>query len=274
MKLIITGATGNLGQHILELLLKVESAQNIVASLRRPEAGKTWRALGVEVRYGDYDDPASLESSFYGASKLLLISSPHQNDEVRLQQHLHAVEAAQKAGVEHLLYTSIARPEQGKLPLHQLHLQTEQAIKESKIPYTLLRNAYYMDILKFLGVREAAETGELIIPPGEWVFNTAAREDLAAAAVTILTGKGHENTTYELTAPETWTMADLAQALTEVTGCPVICRTSPDYSNPVFQMLKLADMSYASPDLARLAGSPLRSIKDELRTMFGTAQRI
>lgn len=274
MKLIITGATGNLGKHILKLLLKVESAQNIVASLRRPEAGKAWSDHGVEVRYGDYDDPASLESSFYGASKLLLISSSHQNDEVRLQQHLHAVEAAQRAGVEHLLYTSITRPEQGQLPLHQLHLQTEQAIKASNIPYTFLRNAYYMDILKFLGVREAAETGELIIPPGEWFFNTAAREDLAAAAVTILTGKGHENATYELTAPETWTMADLAQALTEVTGRPVICRTSPDYSNPVFQMLKLADMSYASPDLARLAGSPLRSIKDELRTLFGTAQRI
>ncbi|MNP85316.1 hypothetical protein D3C76_1850010 [compost metagenome] len=69
-------------------------------------------------------------------------------------------------------------------------------------------------------------------------------------------------------------MEDLANALSEVTGRSVVCRTSPDSSNPVFQMLKLADMSYVSPDLARLAGSPLRSIKDELRTMFGTAQRI
>ncbi len=273
MKIAVTGATGNLGKHILAQLLKVEPAQNIVASLRRPEAGEVWRAQGVEVRYGDYDDPASLESSFYGASKLLLISSPLQNDEVRLQQHLHAIEAAQKVSVEHLLYTSIARPEQGKLPLHQMHLQTEQAIKESGIPYTLLRNAYYMDLLKLLGVREAAVTGELCTPPGDWAFNTAAREDLAAAAVTLLTGKGHENKTYELTAPETWTMENLAQVLSEVTGQPIACRIDPHLSNPVFQMLTLADMTYVSPDLARLAGSPLRSIKDELLTMFRTGPK-
>ncbi|WP_410771446.1 SDR family oxidoreductase [Fontibacillus sp. BL9] len=269
MKIIVTGATGHLGQHILRKLLQAVPGQHIVASLRRPEAGKKWSALGVEVRYGDYDEPASLEASFYGASKLLLVSSPHQNDEVRLEQHIHAVEAAQKAGVKHLLYTSITRPEQGKLPLHQLHLQTEQAIKASRIPYTLLRNAYYMDILKFLGVREAAESGELRIPPGEWAFNTTAREDLAAAAVTLLTEEGHENRTYELTAPETWNMEDLARSLAEVTGRPVACRTDPGLSNPVFQMLTLADMTYVSPDLARLANSPLRSIKDELQAMFG-----
>ncbi|RCX15387.1 NAD(P)H dehydrogenase (quinone) [Fontibacillus phaseoli] len=268
MKIIVTGATGHLGQHILRKLLQVEPAHNIVASVRRPEAAREWSAHGVEVRYGDYDEPASLEASFYGASKLLLVSSPHQNDDVRLEQHLHAIEAAQKAGVKHLLYTSITRPEQGKLPLHRLHLQTEQVIKDSQIPYTLLRNAYYMDILKFLGVREAAESGELRRPLGEWAFNTAAREDLAAAAVTLLTGEGHESRTYELTASETWNMEDLARSLSEVIGRSVVLRTDPDLSNPVFQMLSLADMTYVSPDLTRLASTPLRSIKEELQAMF------
>jgi NAD(P)H dehydrogenase (quinone) len=268
MKIVLTGATGNLGSLILRQLLYRKAAQSIAVSVRNPDAAEEWTRSGVEARYGDYDVPDSLESSFRGASKLLLISSPHSDDSVRLRQHTAAIHAAQKAGVQHILYTSISRVEKGRLPLHQLHWQTEQAILQSGIPYTILRNAYYMDIVKFLGVREAVAGGELRSPPGDWTFNTAAREDLAAAAVTILTEEGHEDRTYELTAERIWRLEDLARALTEVTGRRVVHRTDPGATNPVYQMLTLADMKFVSPDLARLAGRPLRSVKDEVRNMF------
>lgn len=268
MTIVITGATGNLGRHVLQQLLYRIPASNIAVSVRNPEAAKNWSEQKIEVRYGDYDVPESLETSFRRASKLLLISSLHADDDVRLRQHMAAIDAAKRAGVSHIVYTSIARPEQGKLPLHRLHLETERVIISAGIPYTILRNAYYSDIVKMLGVREAVDCGELRSPPGHWSFNTAAREDLAMAAVTVLTEKGHENRTYELTAERTWGLDDLARALSETTGRRVVHRTDPAMTSFVYRMLPLADMKFVSSDLARLAGRPLRSITDEVREMF------
>ncbi|NBD25781.1 NmrA family NAD(P)-binding protein [Paenibacillus glycinis] len=273
MRIVLTGATGNLGGLVLQQLLYRVPASSLAVSVRKPEAAAEWQRQGIEIRHGDYDVPDSLGAAFRGATKLLLISSPHQDDAVRLRQHAGAIAAAKQAGVRHLVYTSIVRPEQGRLPLHRLHLQTEQLIRESKIPSTILRNAYYMDVVKFLGVREAAASGELWSPPGEWTFNTAAREDLAAAAATVLTEEGHDGRTYELTAPRVWKPEDLARAVAASTGRRVVHRTNPDLTNPVYRMLALADMRFTSEDLARLAGRPLRTMRDEVRTMFGPNAR-
>ncbi|MBD3922057.1 NmrA family NAD(P)-binding protein [Paenibacillus sp. PR3] len=268
MTIVITGATGNLGRLVMQQLLYRVPASKIAVSVRNPGAAKSWGEQQMEVRYGDYDVPESLESSFRGASKLLLISSPHADDDVRLRQHMAAVDAAKRAGVSHIVYTSIVRPELGKLPLHRLHLETERAIASAGIPYTILRNAYYSDIVKLLGVREAVDCGELRSPPGQWTFNTAAREDLAAAAVTVLTEKGHENRTYELTAERAWGLSELAKVLSEVTGRRVVYRTDPAMTSIVYRTLPLADMKFVSPDLVWLAGKPLRSLTDEVRELF------
>lgn len=192
MTIVMTGATGKLGGLILRQLSYRCRTEEIIASSRRPQDAELG---GVEVRYGDYDEPDSLAASFRGASKLMMVSSPVMDETVRLRQHAAVIEAAREAGVSHIAYTSIFAPEKGRLPLHKLHLATEQAIKESGIAYTLLRNGYYMDIAKMLGVREAAAGGVLVSPPGSWRFNTVSREDLALAAATVLTESGHENRT-------------------------------------------------------------------------------
>lgn len=273
MTIVITGATGNLGRLVMRQLLYRIPASSVAVSVRNPEAANCWSEQNVEVRYGDYDVPESLETSFRGASKLLLISSPHADDDVRLRQHTAAVDAAKRAGVRHIVYTSIVRPEQGKLPLHRLHYETERAIANADIPYTILRNAYYSDIVKLLGVREAVDCGELRSPPGAWTFNTAAREDLAAAAVTVLTEKGHENRTYELTAERAWGLSELAKVLSETTGRQVVHRTDPAMRSFIYDTLPLADMTFVSPDLAWLTGGPLRSITDEVRELFNLANK-
>jgi NAD(P)H dehydrogenase (quinone) len=272
-KLALTGTTGNLGKLIVRQLLCRIPAHKLAVIVRRPEAAEEWRLQGVDVRYGDYDHPEGLEASFQGISKLLLISSPHPDDDTRLRQHKDAIASAKKAGVQHLIYTGIVCPERGRLPLHRLHLLTEQAIQDSGLPYTILRNAYYMDIVKLLGVREAAAGGELWSPPGQWTFNTAAREDLALAAVTVMTEDGHRNRTYELTASQVWKLDDLAHALTEVTGRRVVYRTNPDMNSPIYKMLALADMKFVSPELAKLINRPLRTVQDEVRAMFDPASR-
>lgn len=268
MKVVLTGSTGHLGSIVVRQLLYRKPAHEITVCVRKPEAADDWRRQGVGVTYGDYDVPDSLEPAFRGASKLLLISSPHPDDAVRLRQHTAAIHAARQAGVRHIVYTSVACAERGRLPLHRLHLQTEQAIRESLIPYTILRNAFYMDIVKFLGVREAAASGVLVSPPGEWIFNTASREDLALAAVAVLTEEGHENRTYELTASRAWKLPELARAVSESTGRHIAYRTDPAMKSNIYELLTCSDMAFVSPDLANLIGRPLRSLTDEVSAMF------
>ncbi|MBM7569497.1 NAD(P)H-binding protein [Paenibacillus sacheonensis] len=268
MKIVLTGATGHLGGLVLRQLLYRVPASTLAVSIRNPESAPEWERQGIEARYGDYDVPDSLDAAFQGATNLLFVSSPHPDDAVRLRQHAAVVEAAKRSGVRRLVYTSIVRPERGRLPLHALHLQTERLIRESNIPYTILRNAYYMDIVKFLGVREAAASGELWSPPGDWTFNAAAREDLAAAAAEVLTEESHAGQTYELTASRVWNPDDLARAIAESAGRRVVHRTNPDMAHPIYRMLALADMRYTSKDLERLVGRPLRTMQDEVRAMF------
>lgn len=268
MKIGLTGATGKLGRLVAEQLLLQKSPGDVALIVRKPEAAGMWEREGARVRYGDYDYPDSLEHAFAGLDKLLLISSSHQDDEVRLRQHTAAIQAARRAGVKHLIYTSVANPEKGRLPLHRMHLDTEQLIKESGMSYTLLRNAYYMDIVHFLRVREAAAGGVLLSPPGEWRFNTAARADLALAAAAVLTEAGHEGRTYELTAERAWTLADLARAVSEATGRRVVHRTDPAMQGGVYGLLPLSDMSKVWPDLRRLAGRPLQTVRDEVLRIF------
>ncbi|WP_068615336.1 NAD(P)H-binding protein [Paenibacillus tuaregi] len=269
MKIALTGSTGNLGCLILKQLLLRCRAQDLILSVRQPHSTNGYRDPNLDVRYGDYDITESLEPSFRGADKLMMISSPCMDDTVRLRQHLSVVEAARQAGINHIVYTSIFSPEKGRLPVHQLHLDTEQAIQESKIPYTILRNAYYTDIVNFLGIREAATSGILLSPPGNWTFNTASRWDLAQAAATVLTEEGHEYQTYELTPTRTWNLKDLARSITEVTGRQVVHCTDNVYQNNIYQMLPYSDMQSVSNDLAKLVGKPFRTVTDEVRDIFG-----
>ncbi|WP_217592595.1 NAD(P)H-binding protein [Cohnella sp. GbtcB17] len=264
MKIILTGATGHLGSLVLEELLRRVPALSLAIVTRRPEEADKLRDRGVEVRYGDYDEPASLPAAFKGADGLLFISSPLRDEEARLKQHQAAVEAAKTAKVGRIVYTSVAYPERGKLPLHATHLATERLIRESGIDYTILRNAYYMDIVEMLGWREALAGGVLLSPPGDWTLNTAAREDLAAAAATVLTESGHEGRVYELTASRPWRLDDLARALSERSGRPVVHRVDSEMKGMVYSLLPLSETAAVSQDLRQLVGAPLRGLKDWL----------
>jgi NAD(P)H dehydrogenase (quinone) len=273
MRIVMTGATGNLGRLVAKELLNRRQVEQLILSVRKPEKVEEDKFKGAVVRYGDYDAPESLLEAFRGASRLLLISSSHPDDAVRLRQHLAAIQAAVEVGIEHIVYTSFAYSEDGGLPLHSIHLQTEQAIRVSKLTYTILRNATYMDVLRFLGLPEAVSSGILTSPPGRWTFNAAAREDLASAAAVVLTESGHENSTYELTASSTWGLKDVARALTQVSGRPVVHRSDPAMNSPLYRLLPLSNTKRVSPDLANLLGRPLLSVKDEVRKILESTVR-
>ncbi|GLI10611.1 NAD(P)-dependent oxidoreductase [Paenibacillus tyrfis] len=271
MTILITGATGQLGRLIVgHLLQKVEAGQ-IIACVRHPEKAADFARLGIEVRYGDYDRPESLAEAYAGAggAKLLLISSPHPDDTVRIRQHVHAIEAAKQAQVGHLVYTGFAYPEKSSVTLTQLHLATEYAIRTTGIPYTFLRSALYTDFLAAIGLKEAAARGELITYPGDWAFNAVTRDDLALAAAAVLTEEGHDQRSYELTAPRSWTFGELAQTVSELTGKPVIHREDSAADSWLYRFLARIDTSSTSPDLERLIGRSATTLRETVKRLIG-----
>src|SRR4051794_16609018 len=185
--IVVTGATGQLGRHVVAGLR--EKGAEVVAGTRKPAAD-----LGVETRELDYNRPETLVPALQGADKVLLISGNEVGQ--RVAQHTAVVEAAKKAGVRHLVYTSAPHADSTPLVLAPEHKATEEVILASGLPYTFLRNGWYHEnyIDKIKG---AAETGELVGAAGAGLVASAARKDFADAAVAVLTGDGHENKVYE-----------------------------------------------------------------------------
>ncbi|MNH84736.1 Quinone oxidoreductase 2 [compost metagenome] len=266
MSIVITGASGKLGSLIIEQLVQKVPPNQIIACVRRLESGESFEQHGISVRQCDYDEPESLEQAFAGASQLLLISSSHHDDTTRLRQHAHVIDAAKKSKVEHLLYTSFAFPEHGSgSPVH-LHLATEYAIRTTGIPYTFLRNALYTDFVEVLDLETAIKKGQLSISPGDWKFNSVTRLDLALAIAAILSEPGgHMNTTYELTAPNSWTFRDLAAALSDLTGTTISIHQDPQVRNWIYGFLNKIDTSSTSSDLEQLIGRPVTTLKESLK---------
>lgn len=215
MKILVTGATGQLGAKVVDNLLAKVAADNVAVSVRDPRKADTLAARGVEVRQGDFDDLASLDKAFAGIDRLLIISATDDND-TRIRQHQNAISAAQSAGVSFIAYTSVSNADENPLFLAPVHRAAEETIKKTGIPYSFLRNNWYLE--NELGVIQGVLAGAPVtVSAGSGKVGWALREDYAAAAAAVLTGSGHENTIYELSgAPATYD--DLAAALSKTLG--------------------------------------------------------
>lgn len=212
MSIVVTGATGQLGRLVIREL--TARGVPVVASTRNPAAAAD---LGVEVRHGDFDAPDTLRTAFAGATRLLLVSTSSGSNETRAAQHIRAVEAAAEAGVGHIVYTSITAADTSRIALVRAHRPTEVAIERSGIPYTFLRNNWYLE--NDLGtVHGALATGTVATSSKGGRFAPAARADFARAAAAVLATDGHENTSYELGSPVAYGYPDWAAAIADVTG--------------------------------------------------------
>ncbi|RFU60311.1 SDR family oxidoreductase [Bacillus sp. V59.32b] len=228
-KIVITGATGELGQLVVGHLLTKVPASEIAVSVRNLEKASMFADKGIEVRFGDYEDPASLEKAFAGASKLLLISTPEDDSVARIRKHVDAIEAAKKAGVKHIAYTGFAFADKGAFPpLGNVHLATEYTLRASGVAYTILRNAFYQEVFVNPGLQTFIDSGVIVTSAGTGRINTVTRDDLALAAATVLAEDGHENKVYDLASSETWGYDDLAQILSDVSGKTVTHQSVTD----------------------------------------------
>lgn len=215
MKIAVTGATGQLGQLVIEFLLKNTAAQNIVALVRTPSKALALTDQGVEVRHFDYDQPETLEPALHGIDKLLLISANEIGR--RTPQHQAVIEAAKQADIPYIAYTSLLNADTSPLGLAQEHRETESLIKASGINYTFLRNNWYSENY-LAGLAHTIETGTLFGAAQNGLISSAARADYAEAAAKVLTSSGHENKTYELAGSSSFSLADLAGYISVTSG--------------------------------------------------------
>ncbi|ASA21408.1 SDR family oxidoreductase [Paenibacillus donghaensis] len=268
MTLLITGAAGQLGSLIIQTLDGKVPAGQVIAGVRNLDQATLALDKGMQVRLTDYDRPDTLASAFEGVEQVLLISSSHTDDELRLQQHNRVIAAAKTAGVKHLLYTSFAFPPKGPIPTNHVHMLTEQAILASGLEYTMLRNALYIDFVGVLGMDEAIRSGELRTPPGAWRFNSVTRKDLAGGIAAVLSSAGHRNQIYELTAPAAWTFTDLATSLSELAGKPVVHREDPNIQHWIYPFMSKLDTSSTSDRLVQLLEGPVTGLTESIRPLL------
>ncbi|MCP3065593.1 SDR family oxidoreductase [Myxococcus sp. K38C18041901] len=264
----VTGATGHLGRHVIDQLLRKVPATQVVAVVRSPDKAKDLAERGVQVRQGDYEKPATLDAAFQGIDSLLLISSNEVGK--RLSQHEAAIAAAKKAGVKHVVYTSLLHADTSGLSLAPEHLGTEKALRASGLGFTLLRNGWYLEnYTENLG--SALQHGVLLGAAKEGRIAAAARADFAAAAVAVLTTPGHEGKVYELAGDAPFTMAELAAEVARQSGKPVAYNDLPQdkyeetlrgfgLPGPVAQMLASADAGIARGELDDRSGELHRLI--------------
>lgn len=222
-KLLVTGANGKLGRAVIHHLLENSKvpASNIVAASRDISKLADLAALGVETRKADFADPAGLETTFAGIDRLLIIST----DELavpgaRLQQHTNAVNAAKKAGVGHVLYTSMPNPDKSLVSFAPDHLGTEDAIKASGLPYTILRNAWYHDNY-LMSMPYNLEGGKWFTATGDGKVANISRDDCARAAAAALANPPAGNQTLTLTGSVSLNADQIAGTVSKAAGKPL-----------------------------------------------------
>ena len=221
-KLLVTGASGHLGQLVLDALLaRGVNAADIIATTRDPAKLAAYAAKGIEVRAADFNDPDLTQKAFAGADRLALISTDALDDKgTRQKQQTAAVAAATAAGVKHIVYTSLPDAENSRVIFAPDHLNTEKAIKASGIGYTLLRNTWYQENM-FMSLPQVLKSGQWYTSAGAGKIAHIARADCAEAIAAALASGSTENATYTLTGAELLTTDQIAALASDVTGKPI-----------------------------------------------------
>lgn len=219
--ILITGATGHFGKAAIDTLLaKGTDPKSIYALVRDEAKASDLKNKGVNLRKGNYLDYASLVSAFAGIGKLLFISGSEM--ETRSQQHENVVKAAKAAGVKHIVYTSFLStnetPSSEIWMVGESHSKTEQWLKESGIPHTLLKNTLYLDFIPMFIGEKVLETGMIYLPAGEGKGGFVLRHEMAEAAANILTSDGHEGKAYNITGSTTHSYREIAKIIATASG--------------------------------------------------------
>jgi NAD(P)H dehydrogenase (quinone) len=221
MRIAVTGASGSYGRQVTDLLLARVLPSELILISRNPAGLAPVAARGAQVRFGDFDKPETLEPALAGADKMLLISTLAVGKR-RQQQHRAAIEAAGRAGVKHVVYTSSVgiHPKTPSFACAD-HYYTEELLRRSGMAFTFLRDAQYAEIIATMIVPMAIQMGKLVMSTGDGPMAFVSKKDCVASAAAVLTSPGHEGAIYEITGPELYTFRYAAALAAELSGKPV-----------------------------------------------------
>jgi NAD(P)H dehydrogenase (quinone) len=260
MTIALTGTSGGVGAAVLS---KLGGSPILIGR----DASKL--ATGHEHRIAAYGDSA-MTAALGGVDTLFFVSG--RESATRLDEHLSVVDAAVGAGVQRIVYLSFlgAAPD-STFTLGRHHYFTEQAIRETGLAFTFLRDSLYQDYLPFMTGADGVIRG----PAGEGRLSAVARDDVAEVAAQVLRSAGdgvHDGATYDVTGPEALTLTEVAEQLTAASGRPVSFHNETEdeayasrakYNAPAFevegwvtsyQSIGIGEMAHVSDDVERVTG--------------------
>jgi NAD(P)H dehydrogenase (quinone) len=225
--ILVSGASGHLGRRVVENLLGRVAPSSIVATTRKPESLAELAARGVLVRHADFDDDATMVAAFAGVDRALLISTDSLDKPGhRAAQHRRAIQAFARAGVKYLAYTSIVNPVGSLIAVSKDHVETEQALAESGLHYTVLRNDMYSDYA-LDSAKRALASGSVVNARGSGKIGFVTRADCAAIAAAVLVEPPAGNQTLDVTGPEALDNAAFAAILSKLSGKAIGVQSIP-----------------------------------------------
>ncbi len=282
--ILVTAATGKLGRRVVEALVRRVGASKVIAGARSPEKAAGLFDPAVTVRAVDYSRPDTLDAALAGVERVLLISGTNFGQ--RVAEHTAVIEAAKRAGVKQLAYTSILKGDRSPMRIAGEHVGTEAVLRASGVPFTVLRNGWYTE--NYTDHAEASLAhGAMIGAAGEGRVSVASRDDYAEAAAVALTTPGHEGRTWELAGDTAHTLAEVAAAVARASGRPCAYVDMPEsvYRDTLVkvglpaagaEILADADACIAKGaledhggDLRALLGRPTISLADAVNRAFG-----
>ncbi|MGN8067786.1 SDR family oxidoreductase [Mucilaginibacter sp. 22184] len=272
--ILVTGATGNLGKATIDSLVnRGVSSNNITALVRDENKSTELRSKGLQIKVGDYQDLESLKSAFRGVDKLLLVSSSSDISK-RFEQHKNAINAAREAGVGHIVYTSFDMKNLQQSIMGEevrYHAYTADYLKQIDIPYTLMNNTMYADMIPFLVGKDILNNG-ISIPSGNGRTPFLPIKEMAEANAVVLTTPGHENKEYTIAAETAFSFSEIADLLSDITG-KTIAYNQPEVGSYIAQLIQTGaseeDAAYIARFCRAIANEEFNTSKSDVKQLLG-----
>jgi len=214
MKILITGATGNVGLEILSALSFMNHEHEVIAGIRGVYKNELHPFIGIERREFDFDRIEYFRTYLEGIDVLFLLRPPHISN---VNKHFKPlIEAAKASGLQHIVFLSVQGVEQSSIIPHY---KIEKLIKESGLSYTFLRPAYFMQNFSTTLIKDILLKNRVFLPAGKAIFNLIDVKDLGEVAAKILIQtKEHLNKAYDLTNKEQMNFEDMCAQLSQAIG--------------------------------------------------------